>query len=103
MCVFTGDVNVCCYGKVVSAGLLHYRITIFPFVGNKYFSADHLKLCKSCIKEGHQEDMTTSLTHKLDQGNWRLPTPSLPWNVYSTCLLFSQELLQEYNLEIAIW
>lgn len=34
-CLTTGDVNLGHLGKVVSAGLLHSKVTIFPFLINK--------------------------------------------------------------------
>lgn len=41
----TGDANLDPLSKVVSARFLHCKVTIVPFVINKYSRGDTLKLC----------------------------------------------------------
>lgn len=41
----TGDINLDHWIKVMSVRLLHYKITDFPFIVNKYIGRDTLRLC----------------------------------------------------------
>lgn len=44
MCVTTGDFKFDYLAKVVPAEFLYYKITIFPFVINKYLKEDSILL-----------------------------------------------------------
>lgn len=57
-----------------------------------------------CIAgEGHQEDVTASLAHKLDLGDWSFHTSS-PAIGMCTLLAFPMlEAAQGHSLEIVIW
>lgn len=41
----TGDINLDHWIEVVSARLVHYKITDFPFIVNNYIGRDTLRLC----------------------------------------------------------
>ena len=45
LCLLPGDVNLDHLVKVVSAGFLHCKVTIFHFVVNKYLEGATFRLC----------------------------------------------------------
>lgn len=48
-CFVIGGFNFGHLVKVVSARFIHYKVTVVPFVVNKYLEGDTLRLCKSSI------------------------------------------------------
>ena len=45
ICLITADINLEHLVKVVSAKILHYKDTVFPYAINKYVGGDTLRLC----------------------------------------------------------
>ena len=49
-CHITVNFNLDCLAKMVSAGFLYGKITIFLFIINKYLRGDTLRLCHPILK-----------------------------------------------------
>lgn len=59
------------------------------------------------VRRGHPEDVTTVGSKQLDQGNWRLLTPSLALGMYVLPTIagtvFKDIALREKGVAEAIW